>query len=259
MDVTQQNRQAWNNQATSGLSEWSRPVSGEMVERARQGMVEVILTPNRIVPAHWLGELKGQNVLGLASAGGQQNPLLAAAGAHLTSYDNADEQLALDRFVAEREGLEISLERGDMQDLSRFNPSSFDLVFNPVSTIFVPDVSRVWSSVRRVLRPGGRLLTGVMNPAFYLFDHDAIETGAEPTVRFPLPYSTLDHTDASGITALIEAGEGIEFSHTLGSLIGDLLRSGFILRDFYEDGWSDEATPLNRFMKPSFAMLAEAV
>ena len=62
-----------------------------------------------------------------------------------------------------------------------------------------------------------------------------------------------------GLDKRIAAEEHLEFSHTLDSLIGGLLRSGFVLRDFYEDDWSDEATPLNKYMKVSFAMLAEAI
>ena len=46
---------------------------------------------------HWLGKLQDRKVLCLGSGGGQQAPLLAAAGARGTSFDLSDEQLALDR------------------------------------------------------------------------------------------------------------------------------------------------------------------
>lgn len=259
IDVVAQNRTAWNRESASGEGEWSQPVDRQCIERARQGEVSVILTPNRRVPVDWFGGLAGADVLGLASGGGQQVPVLAAAGARVTSFDNSDEQLARDQEVAARDGLDIRVEQGDMMDLSRFEAGRFDLVFNPVSTIFVPDVERVWQEARRVLKPGGRLLTGVMNPAFYMFDHDAIEAGAPPVVTFALPFDDTRALDAAGLDERIAAHGHLEFSHTLDSLIGGLLRSGFVLRDFYEDDWSDEATPLNRYMKVSFAMLAEAV
>lgn len=259
IDVAAQNRSAWNRESASGEGEWSQPVDIEMTERARGGEVNVILTPNRFVPRDWFGKLAGARVLGLASGGGQQVPLLAAAGGQVTSFDNSDEQLARDREVAQRDGLEIRYEQGDMMDLSRFEPESFDLIFNPVSTVFIPDVEKVWQEARRVLKPGGRLLTGVMNPAFYLFDHDAIEGGAEPVVKFALPFDDTRQLDPEGLAKRIAAEGHLEFSHTLDSLIGGLLRSGFVLQDFYEDDWSDEATPLNKYMKVSFAMLAEAV
>ena len=53
--------------------------------------------------------MRGRDVLCLASGGGQQAPLLAAAGARVTSWDNSPQQLALDRHVAEREGLALEI------------------------------------------------------------------------------------------------------------------------------------------------------
>ena len=65
---------------------------------------------------------------GLASGGGQQCPVFAAAGANVTSFDASDEQLARDREVAEREGLTIRTVQGFMHDLSVFAGDSFDAI-----------------------------------------------------------------------------------------------------------------------------------
>ena len=46
-------------------------------------------------------------MLCLASSGGQQGPILAAAGANVTVFDNSPAQLVQDRSVAQREGLRI--------------------------------------------------------------------------------------------------------------------------------------------------------
>src|SRR5258708_23879626 len=47
-------------------------------------------------------------ILCLASGGGQQGPILAAAGAQVTVFDASAGQLAQDRYVAEREGLALT-------------------------------------------------------------------------------------------------------------------------------------------------------
>ena len=52
-----------------------------------------------------------------------------------------------------------------MRDLSMFADESFDLVFHPVSNVFVDEVRPVWREAYRVLRQGGELLAGFMNPA----------------------------------------------------------------------------------------------
>ena len=52
--------------------------------------------------------MKGLDILCLASGGGQQGPTLAAADAKVTVFDASVNQLAQDRIVAEREGLDIN-------------------------------------------------------------------------------------------------------------------------------------------------------
>lgn len=255
MDVTQHNRGAWNRHAKNG-SEWSVPVSAEEVARARKGDWKVILTPNKAVPAEWFGDIAGKDVLGLASGGGQQVPLFAAAGARVTSFDNSDEQLARDKLVTEREGLEVRIVQGDMADLSVFADASFDLIFHPVANVFTPDLNPVWRECARVLRPGGRLLAGYMNPAFFWFDHDECEKTGELVVKYPLPYSDLTSLSAERLAQHLKEGNILEFGHSLDDQIGVQLRAGMVVTDMFEDDWSDEATPLNKFGPIYIATLA---
>jgi 2-polyprenyl-3-methyl-5-hydroxy-6-metoxy-1,4-benzoquinol methylase len=126
MDLLERSRQAWNRESAQE-SEWCTPVSPEVIADAREGRWSVILTPRRAVPSSWFGELGGKRVLCLASGGGQQAPILAAAGAVVTSYDLSDEQLEKDRAIAEREGLSIRCVRGDMRDLGVLTDGRFDL------------------------------------------------------------------------------------------------------------------------------------
>jgi 2-polyprenyl-3-methyl-5-hydroxy-6-metoxy-1,4-benzoquinol methylase len=102
LDLLAHNRASWDQQAID-QQEWSRPVSRELIAAARNGHWDVHLTPGPM-PREWLGDLQGKRVLGLASAGGQQGPLLAVAGARVTLFDLSDQQLKQDRLVAEREG-----------------------------------------------------------------------------------------------------------------------------------------------------------
>ena len=164
MDVRSYNREAWNREVEAGQNRWTQPVMPEIIAKARKGEFSILLTENIPVPLHWFPPLEDADVLCLASGGGQQGPVLAAAGARVTIFDNSPAQLRQDRLVAEREALSLRTVEGDAADLSLFNDACFDLVFNPCSTVFMPDVHAVWRECSRILRPGGILMTGSMNP-----------------------------------------------------------------------------------------------
>src|SRR5690242_338859 len=167
MNIRSYNRDAWNREVKDGQNRCSQPVDSQTIAKARQGEFSILLTENIPVPHKWFPPLKGADVLCLASGGGQQGPVLAAAGANVTVFDNSPAQLKQDQLVAERESLGLKTVEGDAEELSIFPDGSFDLVFNPCSTVFMPDVRAVWKECARVLRPGGILMTGSMNPVHY--------------------------------------------------------------------------------------------
>jgi SAM-dependent methyltransferase len=234
MDVRDYNRRAWDRQVGLG-NEWTRPVGPEVIEEARQGRWSVLLTEQKPVPREWFpAEMRGLQVLCLASGGGQQGPTFAAAGALVTVLDNSPVQLAQDRAVAEREGLDLQTFEGDMADLSRFADGSFDLVFHPVSNCFASSVRPAWREAFRVLRCGGLLLAGFNNPAIYIFDlQDERQELLE--VKYKLPYSDVESLSEGERARLLASGQPLEFSHTLEDQIGGQFDAGFQLTALYED------------------------
>jgi SAM-dependent methyltransferase len=234
MDILDYNRRAWDREVESG-NPWTIPVSSAAIAAARQGDWQLILTPTKPVPQSWYPEIKGRKVLCLASGGGQQGPILAAAGAHVTVFDNSPRQLAQDRLVAERDGLAIELQQGDMADLSCFPDATFDLIVHPVSNVFVPDVRPVWREAFRVLKPGGVLLSGFCNPVLYIFDLDFMDTQKKLKVRYAIPYSDLDSLTPKKQKQLLERGWPLEFGHSLQDQIGGQLEAGFLITGLYED------------------------
>ncbi len=253
MDIARYNRSAWDAQVDKG-NRWTVPVSSEAVAAAREGRWHVVLTPSQPVPSAWFPPLSGRDVLCLASGGGQQAPLLAAAGARVTVLDNSPRQLEQDQVVARREGLQIASVLGDMRDLSAFAPATFDVVFNPCSVSFIPEVQPVFAESHRVLRPGGRLLCGFINPLRFVFDETQLADG-QLVVKHALPYSDQSHLTAEEQARLAADDEPLMFSHSLEQLIAGQLRAGLRLCDLFEDTEPEDA--VCEYLPAYFATLAE--
>jgi ubiquinone/menaquinone biosynthesis C-methylase UbiE len=219
MDIQAFNRTAWDKEVESG-NPFTIPVSAEVIAAARQGQWKFYLTSTKPVPPEWFPHLTGCRVLCLASGGGKQGPILAAAGAKVTVFDISPKQLAQDRFVAERDGLEIETVEGDMADLSVFPDHSFDLIVQPVSNLFVPDVQPVWTEAFRVLCPQGILLAAFMNPTTYIFDLYRLDHEEALEVKHPLPFSSLNSLTEAERAQYFGPDAPIEFSHTLENQIG---------------------------------------
>jgi SAM-dependent methyltransferase len=248
MDTLEHNRRAWDREVEGG-NPWTIPVGPEAIAAARKGDWTIVLTPTKPVPHAWLPDLPGKDVLCLASGGGQQGPILAAAGAHVTVLDLSPRQLESDRAVASRENLEITTVEGDMANLVMFADESFDYIVHPVSNVFAPDVLPVWREAYRVLRRGGVLVAGFLNPAQYIFDLELAERTGELRVKYSLPYADIEHLDEAYQRGFAERGEPLEFSHTLEDQIGGQIAAGFAITGFFEDvDPSADALPLNKYM-----------
>lgn len=233
LDVRRHNRDAWDRMVRMG-NRWTVPVGPDEIAGARRGEWQVVLTPRKPVPRAWLGDVRGKDVLCLAGGGGQQGPVLAAAGARVTVFDNSPAQLAQDRSVAEREGLAIRLVEGDMRDLSTFQDGCFDLVFHPASNCFVEEIRPVWREAFRVLRPGGALVSGFSKPIVFLFDPDLEQRGVLQ-LRYRMPYSDVTSLTEDERRRYTDAGQPLCVAHSLEDQLGGQLDAGFVLTGFYED------------------------
>jgi SAM-dependent methyltransferase len=234
MDLLDHNRTAWN-KLVEERNQWTIPVEKNLIEEARTGRFSILLTPTIPVPDDWIPQIRGKNILCLASGGGQQGPILSAAGAIVTVFDNSQAQLEQDRFVANRDNLAITTIQGDMRDLSLFEDESFDLIFHPVSNCFIDDVNKVWQECYRVLKKGGVLLSGLCNPLTYIFDFEEWDNHNKLLVRYKIPYSDLEQLPPDQLKAKIAKKDTVEFGHTLDDLIGGQIKAGFVISGFYED------------------------
>lgn len=181
-------------------------------------------------PENWLGgNVRGKKVLCLASGGGLQSGLLAAAGAIVTVVDLSGAMLEQDRAVAARHNFQILAVQTSMDDLSMFGAGAFEVILQPVSTCYVSEVQPVFREVARVLREGGIYISQHKQPAS--LQAETLPSGrgylvTEPAERAgPLPpVLPCYHREA----------DAVEFLHRWQAIIGGMCRAGFVIEDLVE-------------------------
>lgn len=251
MKYIEDNSKIWDTRSENNDC-WSVPVSSSVIQRAREGIWSIVLTPRKPVPMSWFPDkLNECRILCLASGGGQQGPVLAVAGADVTVFDNSIKQLEKDELVARRDNLKIKTVQGNMQDLSIFADESFDCIVHPWSNGYVHDVLIVWKECARVLKKNGILLAGFGNPIEYIFNAKKLEQGIFE-VQHSIPYADIDHTEDEEIMAIAE-NDGYIWSHTLEEQIQGQIDAGFAIVGFYED---IGGSALDKYMNSSMATKA---
>lgn len=216
---TTHNRNAWNRLVRRGESH-TLPARDEEFR-----------DPLASLDSHgWLGpDVRGQRVLCLAAGGGRQSALFAAAGAVVTIVDISPEALAVDRQVALERGLEVQTLETSMDDLSMLEAASFDIVAQPVSTCYVPDIRAVYRQVARVIVPGGLYLSQHKQPA-------SLQAATDPSSD---GYELIEPYYRRGPLPAVENGPhredgALEYLHTLEELVGGMCRAGFAIEDLVE-------------------------
>lgn len=250
MDFRSVNRQAWNQLADSD-SLFARVATDEECRKPLQALDG----------RGWLPEsVAGLNVLCLASGGGWQSILYAAAGANVTVVDLSDSMLRLDTRESRRRGFQVRTVQASMDDLSMLADESFDIVHQPVSTCYVPDLKPVYAGIARVLRSHGLYISQHKQPVSLQISHrnerHQFVIGVEYYHEGPLPQQQDTSYRESGAT---------EYLHRLDQIVGDLCLAGFVIEDLREPKRANYKVDVShfgyrgRFVPPYVRMKARRV
>lgn len=106
----------------------------------------------------------GARVLDVACGTGNVAIPLARSGAQVTGIDFASNLLEQARSRATAEGLEITFDEGDAEQLP-YADGSFDAVVSMFGAMFAPRHEVVAAEIARVLKPGGLLAMANWTPA----------------------------------------------------------------------------------------------
>ena len=168
-----------------------------------------------------IGDVKGLDILELGCGGGQNSIVLAKLGAKsVTALDQSENQLEYARKLAKSQGVKIKFLKGNMEDLSMLEDTSFDLIVSSHAMNYVVDLPRVFSEVARILRKNGRIVTCMGHPIMHLLwealEKDSIE---EVNNYFDDKRKIWDWTDEKGAKIATFEEKGYRFEEIINGLI----------------------------------------
>ncbi|HLQ04095.1 MAG TPA: class I SAM-dependent methyltransferase [Verrucomicrobiae bacterium] len=248
-DVAEHNRKMWDRLARAGIP-YTRPQGTP--PRTDRGKRSFLDPHDRLGGMH----LEGARVLALAAGGGWHAVLFAELGAKTTILDISARQLQTVRELARRRRAKLTIVQGDMRDLSRFSPESFDLVWHSHSIVFVPDAERVIGEVARVLAPGGMYRFSTMHPVTFRmygtwtgtgwrFKKSYFEDGPMPSDD---PLWKFDDLEVTAPT--------LEYGHRISDLVNSCAAAGLAVDGLWE--WSPGEISTRVPVRPArFALEAE--
>jgi len=173
----------------------------------------------------WLDHVAGKQVAVLGSGDNQTVFALAGMGAHVTSVDISENQLAVARARAVKLGLKIDFLHADVTDLSALASDQFDLVYTGGHVaVWVSDLPRYYREAGRILKPGARFMVSEYHPFRRLWKDlpDRLEIACSYFDRGPYRYLAAENVLS------LEPGpiETFEFHWTLADYVAAVLGAG---------------------------------
>lgn len=231
-DAHEQNRLGWN--AATAAHQSHVPHLGRFL---REG--GTTLFPEEIA---LLGFLRGKSLVHLQCNAGADTVSIARLGARVMGVDISDVAVDAARRLAADVGVPATFVRSDIYDFLDTAEERFDIAYASYGALpWLSDIQLWARGVRRVLRPGGRLVVVEFHPLPWIFD-DAM--------RLAWPYSThgqpLDEPGvgdyvaesgghlswgghAEGVQGFENPHRAVSFPWGLGEVLGAVLAAGLRL------------------------------
>lgn len=109
----------------------------------------------------------GSRLLDVGTGSGQLAMIAARAGAYVIGSDIAENWIAKARARAAGEGLKVTFDVGDAEELP-YEDGQFDVVTSLIGAMFAPRPERVAAELTRVCKPGGMIAMANWTPTGFV-------------------------------------------------------------------------------------------
>ncbi|MBD3181942.1 methyltransferase domain-containing protein [Candidatus Poribacteria bacterium] len=206
---------------------------------------------NDVVSRTVMNNINGKKVLCLAGGGGQQSAVFSLLGASVTVLDLTPEQLESDKRAARHYGYNVNTIQGDMRELSVLPESHYDLIYQPISTLFIPDLGELYREVVRVLKNGGLYFSDYAVPLLYMAEDKGWD-GRGYVLRITEPYRRGAILETEDEKLNFSEGESFsEFHHLLSDIINGLIAEGLTIKGLWENPRPDNEFPVDNLIPGS--------
>lgn len=147
-------RRAWD----ANAQRWSELTGDDGDETRRLQTDETVLA--------LLGEVRGMRVLDAGCGTGYLARKLARSGASVTGVDVSERMIDIAREREQREPLGVAYERASIQEATTLAAESFDAAVANFVLMDTPDPEAALREMRRLVKPGGRLVAAMSHPCF---------------------------------------------------------------------------------------------
>ncbi|GLI16015.1 class I SAM-dependent methyltransferase [Neomoorella thermoacetica] len=150
---------------------YTRPL-GALVDRVEKEPIYAYLDPHA-----------GEHILDVGCGTGNFSLELARRGVKVTGIDISDPMLAKARKKAADAGLAIEFLHADAMNLP-FGDNTFDKIVSVTALEFAPELKAVLEESYRVLKPGGRMVIGLIGGNSLWSRHYEARAAREPDCLF---------------------------------------------------------------------------
>jgi SAM-dependent methyltransferase len=223
------NKQAWETKTAYHTASGFYDMPGFLAGKNTLNEIELAL----------LGDVRGKTVLHLQCHFGQDTLSFSRMGAQATGVDFSEAAVDKGRELAVQLALDTKFICCDIYSLPDVLNEQFDIVFTSYGTIgWLPDIDKWAAVVSKFLKPGGRFVFADFHPVVWMFDNDFSKVAYK---YFKDEAIIEEETGTYADTSADIEYTTIGWNHSLGEILGALLKNGITIAAFNEYDYSPYA------------------